>query len=455
MRGRPWRGSFVFLTTVGLALPIGFMVAHAASAASEPKRPVDNDCSAGYVEFTFDDGPGVHSREMLDELKALHLKGTFFAIGKNIVDGGPTAAALLRDEVAAGNSVQNHTYDHASITGETTQTAPLTDSQITNELERTSQAIVAAGLPRPTLYRPPYGDIDAHADGVARGLGYRIVAPWGLPDTNIMDSKDWSGVSTAEIVSNVVNGYTSDGTFYNGIKDQTIVLMHDGIGQETLNSIAALQPIVDYMNANHLCSTGTIRPDATGGRVPPPPLPEPGAARNLVHNPSLEERRGGVLAGVLSAAPTCFERAGAETSANTAQWTRLLDAHTGLASERVVITRWTSGDRKLVLSQDTSDASCLAAVTSGVRYGTWVWYKGSWTATGDAAVQACMITYYRDASGTWQYWETGTCVAPSATWKLVNFVTAPLPAGATAVSFGLALMGKGTLITDDYSLAAQ
>src|SRR4051794_5353451 len=94
MRSRPWRGPLAFLAAAGLALPIGFSVTQAALAESEPKRPIDNDCSAGYVEFTFDDGPGVHTREMLDELTALRLKATFFVIGKNLVDGGPAAAAL-------------------------------------------------------------------------------------------------------------------------------------------------------------------------------------------------------------------------------------------------------------------------------------------------------------------------------------------------------------------------
>ena len=121
----------------------------------------------------------------------------------------------------------------------------------------------------------------------------------------------------------------------------------------------------------------------------------------------------------------------------------------------MTITQWTGGDRKLVLSQTSPDADCLAPVRSGVRYGTWAWYKGAWTTNGSAAAQACMITYYRDSSGTWNYWETGRCVEPTSTWKLASYVTAPLPANATAVSFGLALMGKGTLITDDYSLAPQ
>jgi peptidoglycan/xylan/chitin deacetylase (PgdA/CDA1 family) len=451
MISRPWQWSLAFLSAAGLAVSIGFAVSQVASAKAGPNRPIDNDCSAGHVEFTFDDGPGIHSRQMLDELNALRIKATFFAIGENIVEGGSPAAALLRDEVAAGHSVQNHTYDHASITGGSTETAPLSEKQIVQELDGATRAIVAAGLPRPTLYRPPYGDIDTRADDVARGLGYRIVMPWGLPGANVMDSKDWSGVSTEQIASNVINGYTIDGGFYNGIKDGTIVLMHDGLGQETLNSIAALQPIVDYMNAHQLCSTSTIRADATGGVVPPPPLPEPGAAQNLVQNPSLEKRR----AGGSSAEPTCFQRAGAELAGNEARWSRVSGGHRGKAAEQVTITRWTRGDRKLVLSQSTSDRACLPVAKVGVRYGTWLWYKGNWPTSGSAATKVCMITYYRDSSGTWQYWQTGSCVAPASTWKLARFVTAPLPAGASAVSFGLALMGKGTLITDDYSLAAQ
>jgi peptidoglycan/xylan/chitin deacetylase (PgdA/CDA1 family) len=444
---RPWLPA-AFLTAAGLALPIAFAI-HAIPAKGEPARPVDNDCSGGYVEFTFDDGPGRNTRKLADRLDALHLKGTFFVIGRNIEDGGPKAAALLRDMVAAGHSVQNHSYDHASITGESTKKAPLTRDQIVQELDRASRAVVAAGLPRPTLYRPPYGDIDARADDVARGLGYRLVSPWGITDSNVVDSRDWAGASTQEIISNVTNGYTSDGYRLNGIKDKTIVTMHDGGDQDTLRSIAALQPIADYMNVHHLCSTTTIRPDATGGRVPAPPLPEP--AVNLVRNPSLEKRKGKAEDSV----PECFERAEDETGGVAARWSRVAGAHTGAAAEELVVDRTKGGDRKLVLSRDRSDSSCLAAVKPGTRYGTWLWYKGNWPTEGASKTEVGMVVYYRVSSGDWEYWETGPAIEPSATWKPANYVTGPLPAGATAISFGLEVTGTGTLVTDDYSMAAQ
>ncbi|WP_433301725.1 polysaccharide deacetylase family protein [Actinoplanes sp. CA-030573] len=436
-----WR-SAAFLAAAGLALPAGFVIADKAPAKGEPARPVNNDCSGGHIELTFDDGPGVHTRELLDRLNALHLHATFFVIGKNIEDGGRKAVTLMHDLVAAGNSVQNHTYDHASITGESTKRAPLTAEQITQELDGATRTIVAAGLPRPTLYRPPYGDIDARADDLARKLGYRIVSPWGITDSNIVDSKDWSGATTEQIVSNVVNGYTSDGYRLTGIRDRTIVTMHDGGRQDTLNSIAALQPIVDYMNAHRLCSTTAIREDATGGRVPTPPLPEPGAG-NLVHNASLEKRHG--------AEPACFQHAENDTAGVPARWSRVAGRQSGSTAEQLVVERSTGGDRKLIIARDPAGSPCLSKVTPGIRYGTWLWYKGDWPDRTDVSI----VVYYRRHSGDWEYWANGPSVEASPEWTLTDFVTAPLPSEATAISFGLEISGTGTIVTDDYAMAPQ
>jgi peptidoglycan/xylan/chitin deacetylase (PgdA/CDA1 family) len=445
-RTRPLR--FVAAATLLGTVLVGASIASAESARADTGyRPLNNDCSAGYVELTFDDGPDINTPLVLTTLEGLNLKATFFVLGSKLANN-PTGQATVADEVAHSFSVQNHTWDHASFTGATTGTAPLTQTQIQDELDSASNAIVAAGAPKPTLYRPPYGDINAWADNVAQHDGYRIVMPWGTPSGNIVDSGDWTGISTAQIVSNVTNGYTKNGYFYPGIKDGSIVLMHDGESQTTLNTVNALQPIVDYMNTNHLCSTATIRDDATGGVVPPPAPPEPSTG-NLVQNASLENLKGGGPA----AEPVCFQQAGANVASNVATWSLTSDGHSGNVAERVDVTNWAAGDRKLVITQRTSESSCLATVTAGTSYSTWVWYKGSWAYSGPAPAKVSIVTYYRSASGVWTYWQASPLVAPSSSWTLANFVTAPLPAGATALSFGLAIAGNGTLITDDYALA--
>ena len=84
----------------------------------------------------------------------------------------------------------------------------------------------------------------------------------------------------------------------------------------------------------------------------------------------------------------------------------------------------------------------------------WAWYKGSWASSGRSATKVSIATYYRNAAGSWVYWQSSPLLAPTSAWTLASFTSAPLPAGATAVSFGLAMSGAGTVTTDDYALAA-
>jgi len=227
--------------------------------------------------------------------------------------------------------------------------------------------------------------------------------------------------------------------------------MHDGEDQTTLNTLQALQAIVDYMNANHLCSTDAIRGDATGGVVPAPAPPEP-TTGNLVQNPSLE-----LLRAVKSPAaePLCFQQGGATVAGNAASWTLTSDAHSGAVAERVDVTNWTAGDRKLVLTQRQAEQSCLAAVLPGRTYSMWAWYKGDWAFSGVVPTKVSIATYYRNAAGSWIYWQASPLLAPTSAWTLASFTSTALPAGATAISFGLAIQGPGTVTTDDYALAVN
>ena len=150
--------------------------------------------------------------------------------------------------------------------------------------------------------------------------------------------------------------------------------------------------------------------------------------------------------------PICFQQAGANIASNVAAWSLTSDAHIGSVAERVDVTSWSGGDRKLVLTQRQSQSSCLASVTPGKTYSMWVWYKGSWAYTGTNPTKVSIATYYRNSSGAWVFWQASPLVAPTSAWNLASFTSAPLPAGATAISFGLAISGVGTVTTDDYAL---
>ncbi|BAS13620.1 polysaccharide deacetylase [Arthrobacter sp. Hiyo8] len=60
--------------------------------------------------------------------------------------------------------------------------------------------------------------------------------------------------------------------------------------------------------------------------------------------------------------------------------------------------------------------------------------------------------YYRDASNNWVYWTSGPWLNTATTYTQASFTTPALPAGATAISFGLSLFSNGSVTTDDYAM---
>jgi hypothetical protein len=156
---------------------------------------------------------------------------------------------------------------------------------------------------------------------------------------------------------------------------------------------------------------------------------------NVVPNPSLEVDTNN------TGVPDCWQTAGFGT--NTPNWKRTNDAHTGDWAMALTISGYVDGDRKLIVPT-MNDPACAPKATPGKSYKLGAWYKST-RATG-------FVTYYRDASGQWQYWESGPDVAAASAWTQTTFQTQPLPAGATAISFGLSLAGNGTLTVDDHSM---
>ncbi len=63
------------------------------------------------VALTFDDGPSVHTKKLLDILKENSAVATFFVLGKSVKIQGETVAR----EVAEGHEIGNHTWDHKNL----------------------------------------------------------------------------------------------------------------------------------------------------------------------------------------------------------------------------------------------------------------------------------------------------------------------------------------------------
>ncbi|WP_062061433.1 glycoside hydrolase family 11 protein [Cellvibrio sp. OA-2007] len=192
------------------------------------------NCS-GYVGITFDDGPGANSTTLVNLLKQNNLTPvTWFVQGNYVAANTNLISTLLSVGV-----IQNHSYTHPHLTS-------LSYQQIYDELNRTSQAIQNAGAPKPTLFRPPYGESNSNVQQAAQALGMRVIT-WDV------DSKDWDGASAAAIAN-----------ANNQLQNGQVILMHDA---NYNNTNAAIPQIAANLRAKGLCP-GRIDP-ATGRAVAP------------------------------------------------------------------------------------------------------------------------------------------------------------------------------------------
>ena len=169
------------------------------------------------VALTFDDGPGQYTDELLDCLEENNAKATFYMLGQN-VETYPDVVKRMND---LGMELANHTYDHQNLT-------KLSESQITEEIQKTSTLIQEAAGVLPDTLRPPGGSYNETVQNLA---GMPIVK-WSI------DTKDWKTKSEDQTYQCVMDN----------VQDGSIVLMHD-IHEWSVN--AALRLIPDLLEQGY------------------------------------------------------------------------------------------------------------------------------------------------------------------------------------------------------------
>jgi peptidoglycan/xylan/chitin deacetylase (PgdA/CDA1 family) len=145
------------------------------------------------VALTFDAGADRgFTEQILDTLRQEGVMASFGLTGR-WVELNPDLAARI---VADGHTLINHSYSHASWTGLSTGSGPLSQAERFDELDRTEQALLAAsgGSSRP-FFRSPYGDQDAtvQRDLGAKGYAYNVL--WTV------DSRGWMGLAAPDIIA--------------------------------------------------------------------------------------------------------------------------------------------------------------------------------------------------------------------------------------------------------------
>lgn len=201
------------LTDVRVSVPLSPQPAPAA-----PPFDPGPDCTVDpCLALTFDDGPTqLYTPGVLDILERHHVHATFFVVGSHV----PGNESLLRRMYSDGDEIGNHSWNHPDFT-------TLNPVQMEQQIATTQAAVTAAGVPAPTLFRPPYGAVNS----VVRNHVPLTLALWNI------DPEDWDAKSSQEIITHV-NATAKPGG---------IVELHD-THQHTLE---ALDPLLTGLEQRH------------------------------------------------------------------------------------------------------------------------------------------------------------------------------------------------------------
>lgn len=200
------------------------------------------------VAITFDDGPGVHTERLLNELKARSVPVTFFVLGSR----AKMYPGLIRRMALEGHEIGNHSYNHATLT-------KLSAQGVAADMTRASAAIrnASGGIPV-TLMRPPGGSYNQTVQNVCKENNLSIVL-WSL------DTRDWESRNETAILNKTFNNGS------NSVKDGSIILLHDIHGTSVNASLKMIDRLIAegytlvtvsellYWNANGATAGGVYK----------------------------------------------------------------------------------------------------------------------------------------------------------------------------------------------------
>lgn len=151
------------------------------------------------VALTYDDGPSkISTEKLLDLLDKYQAKATFFVTGVNANNN----KELVKEIVARGNEIGNHTLDHVWLT-------KTDDKEMKRQIYGNENLLkFLSGHQGEMLIRPPYGDIN---ENILKEISLPFIM-WSV------DSRDWEVQDVIKIQSNVMRH----------VEDGDIIIMHDG-----------------------------------------------------------------------------------------------------------------------------------------------------------------------------------------------------------------------------------
>lgn len=180
------------------------------------------------VTLTFDDGPFPETTPtVLRILAKWKIHAAFFVIGRYLdgdEDRAKASREVLKDVVAGGHFVGNHTHDHARLT-------TVTHTQVLEQIDRGAASIERVTGRKPILFRPPFGQLDDFGRTAVRERGLDLVL-WSV------EKQDMQRADSHEVFRELVAQIE--------YKEGGIVLLHD----IRWSSVHVLRELLDWLHVH-------------------------------------------------------------------------------------------------------------------------------------------------------------------------------------------------------------
>ncbi|MFY9142733.1 polysaccharide deacetylase family protein [Sulfuricurvum sp.] len=171
------------------------------------------------IALTFDDSPDENNTgKVLDILKHYDVKASFFMIAAPMLDVNATITKRVADE---GHLVLNHSFNHPHFTH-------ISDEEIAQEIQSSSERIATITGHYPLLFRPPYGSVNQRVVDTLNAQGCKSIL-WSL------DSLDWAMKDKNAIIENIMTH----------VQPGDIILMHSSRANNA--TVEALGEIIEKL----------------------------------------------------------------------------------------------------------------------------------------------------------------------------------------------------------------
>lgn len=192
MRNKKSKGlvSSLFFVMLTMTLLFGMIygiryVCYNKGNTNIPIYKVDTDDKK--ISLTFDVAWGSNNiDDILNILDKHNAKATFFLVGSWVDDN----KELVKKIHSKGHEIGNHSNTHSNTT-------VLSDQDIVEEIQLTTDKIQKITNQEVMLYRPPFGEVDNKTMEICKALGYQVVK-WDI------DSLDWKEIGTQHIIDRVI-----------------------------------------------------------------------------------------------------------------------------------------------------------------------------------------------------------------------------------------------------------